>query len=150
MWIYWKGGMFISGFARAFTDIVWSEALRSAAPGFKPFRRHRLSAESAEIPASDWQGTAFSRLKAASATCQACVLRLRPLGTVSLASWRTVPKFAQKLRLNVKLCMARGSRIQECTLRYIVLKWAEQGPASVRKVLQPNRANPGWLVSRIV
>ena len=56
-----------------------------------------------------------------SATCQA-LLSLRPLGTVSLASWRTVPKFAQKLRLNVKLCMARGSRIQECTLRYRVLK----------------------------
>ena len=64
MWIYWKGRMFIFGFARAFTDIVWSEALRSAAPGFNPFRRHGLS-DCWKIPASDWQGTAFSRLKAA-------------------------------------------------------------------------------------
>lgn len=77
--------MFISGFARAFTDIIWSEALRSAAPGFKPFRRHRLSAESAEISASDWQGTA-SRLKAAGATCQACVLSLRPLSHSALSA----------------------------------------------------------------
>ena len=48
MWIYWKGRMFIFGFARAFTDIVWSEALRSA-PGFNPFRRHGLSAERSQL-----------------------------------------------------------------------------------------------------